>query len=261
MTRTRFLMTVCLLWLSCQLPIHPAHATTGCSYNFTTGSGNSYLNYCVTANGNIASIVTPFALEMIDNAYGEGYGICNESPAQNYTDYGVSDTGNWKPSILLNQTSTSVEIARTTSDGHWTLTQTITLSHPPSITVVMALKNNQSVQHVAYLVRFAAAQQGGGSYFYFAGNDEAVSLEILNQPSGAVGYYYGLLLQNVGTPPFGFSQAYVQTVSTGPNACAFAFNAATPGYSLGGAGSIEVAYVGPVPAGGTKTVRLTYRGY
>ncbi len=54
MTRTRFLLTVCLLWLCCQLPIHPARATTNCAYNFTTGSGNTYLNYCVTVNGNIA---------------------------------------------------------------------------------------------------------------------------------------------------------------------------------------------------------------
>ncbi len=77
MTRTRFLLTLSLLSLCCQLPTSGAGATTACTYNFTTGSGNTYLNYCVTVNGNIASIVTPFAFEMIDDANGGGYRICN----------------------------------------------------------------------------------------------------------------------------------------------------------------------------------------
>jgi hypothetical protein len=252
MTRTRFLLAICLLWLCGQFPIRPAHATTNCAYNFTTGSGNTYLNYCATVNGNIPRIQTPFGKQLM-GAGGEGYGICNESPAVNYTDYAVSDTGNWHPATLLSQTSTSVKIARTTDDGHWTLTQTITLTHSPSITVVMALKNNQSVQKVAYLVRFAdPLPPGVADYTYIGG---------LN---GAVGWdanLYGLLLQNVGTPPFSFWQGYAQTVTTGPNACAFAYNEANLNEVLGiPPGSIEVAYVGPVPAGGTKTVTLTYRG-
>jgi hypothetical protein len=56
-----------------------------------------------------------------------------------------------------------VKIARTTVDGNWTLTQTITkVPSPASIKVVMALKNNQAVSDVAYLVRFADAEHVSG---------------------------------------------------------------------------------------------------
>ncbi len=252
MTRTRFLWAVSLLWVCTQLPVPGARATTRCAYYFTTGSGNTSLNYCVTVNGNIPLLETPSGVKLM-GPDGEGYGICNESPAENYTDYGVSDTGNWHPAMLLSHTSSSVEIVRTTSDGHWTLTQTISLTHAPSINVVMALRNDQSVQKVAYLVRFAdPLPPGVADYAYVAG------------VNGALGWdapQYGLLLQNAGTPPFGFWRGYVQTIATGPNACAFAYNAANLNEVIGvPPGSIEVAYVGAVAAGATKAVTLTYRG-
>lgn len=249
-----FSLFVCLILLWIAVPTHAA--TTTCSYNFSTGIGNTYLSYCVTVNGNILGIQTPFGQTML-GPNGEGYGVCNESPAQNYTDYAVSDTGNWKNAVVLSHSSTSVKIARTTADGNWTLTQNITVTHSPSITVVMGLKNNQSVQKVAYLVRFADAALSGGANYdtYMSGVDSALAFFAI-----APGKDYGLFLQNVGRPPFGFWQGYAQDVPTGPNACAFAFNSAE--YIVDGIGSasIEVAYVGPVPAGGTKTVTLTYRG-
>jgi hypothetical protein len=62
-----------------------------------------------------------------------------------------------------------------------------------------------------------------------------------------------------GTPPFGFWQGYAQTINSGPNACAFAFND-SGGQEYRVDGSVVMAYVGPVPAHGTKTVTLTYRG-
>ena len=176
MNRISFLLTIYLLWLCCQLPIHAARATTSCAYSFSSGSGNTFLNYCVTVNGNIPLIKTPSGVQLM-GPDGEGYGVCNESPAQNYTDYGVSDTGNWRPAILLSHnTSGSVQIARTTSDGQWTLTQTIALTHTPSITVIMALKNNQSVQKVAYLVRFAdPLPPGVADYTYVGGLNGALT--------------------------------------------------------------------------------------
>jgi hypothetical protein len=89
---------------------------------------------------------------------GEGYGICNESPAQNYTDYATGDTGNWNAGTVLSSNSSSVKIVRSTGDGNWTLTQTITkVPATSSIKVVMALKNNQAVAKVVYLVRYADA--------------------------------------------------------------------------------------------------------
>ncbi len=259
MTRSRFLLTVCFLLIGYVLPIH---ATTECAYNFSSGTGNSLLSYCVTVNGNIPQIVTGFAGESI-GADGEGYGICNESPAQNYTDYGVSDTGNWGDATLLNLTTTSVKISRTTSDGNWTLTQTINkVAGTSSITVVMALTNNQSTNHVAYLVRYADAYipnaNNNGYNLWLATHNSALVWTFFND---ALGPNTGFQLQNVGNPPFGFWEGYAQLVSTGPNACAFAFN--DSGGDTGGRnqGSIEVAYAGTVPAHGTRRVTLTYRGF
>ena len=248
-----FSLLVCLLLIGVALP---ARATTSCAYTFTIGSGNTFLNFCVTLNGNIPQIETPQGKQLV-GVDGEGYGVCNESPAQNYTDYGASDTGNWHPATLLGRTSNSVKIARTTSDGHWTLTQTITITHTPSITVVMSLKNNQSVQKVAYLVRYADAVLSGGDNFdaYMSGVDSATAFFAI-----APGEDYGLVLQNIGTPPFGFFEGLAQGVATGPNACAFAFNSGEYFLERNFSASIEVAYVGPVPAGGTKTVTLSYHG-
>jgi len=242
-----------LIWVA-----PPVHATTTCSYDFTSGSGNTYLGYCVTVNGNILQIQTPFGQNML-GANGEGYGICDESPAQNYTDYGVSDSGNWQNAVVLSHSSTSVKIARTTADGTWTLTQTITkVPTTFSIKVVMALKNNQSAAHVAYLVRFADGEPTSRDVFWIGGLSSALARTYQADPN------YGLQLANVGIPQFGFWQGYAQTVNTGPNACAFAFNEGYQNYSsrpFGSAsGSMEMAYVGTVPAGQTKTVTLSYHG-
>ena len=238
-------------------------ATTSCSYNFISGSSNTFLGYCVTVNGNILQIQTPFGQNML-GANGEGYGICNESPAINYTDYGVSDTGNWKSAVVVSHSSTSVKIARTTADGRWTLTQTITMVPKTfSITVVMALKNNQSAAHVAYLVRFADAEPASPSpgdvvtQFWTGGLSSALARTYQLDPN------YGLQLSNVGIPPFSFWQGYAQFLTTGPNACAFAFNEGQNNYvnRFGNEnGSIEMAYVGTVAAGQTKTVTLSYHG-
>jgi hypothetical protein len=232
-------------------------ATTTCSYGFTSGSGNTYLSYCVTANGNILEIFTPFGQSML-GTNGEGYGICNESPAQNYSDYGVSDTGNWRSAVVVSHNSTSVKIARTTADGNWTLTQTITMVPKTySINVVMALKNNQSAAHVVYLVRFADAEPAvtSGNFVFWAGSlSSALARAYQPDPN------YGLQLSNVGVPPFHYWQGFAQFVNTGPNACAFAFNEGASNFSGGPNGSIEMAYVGTVAAGQTKTVTLSYHG-
>ncbi len=262
MTRISVVLTTCLLLICCALPMH---ATTQCTYSFTSGSGNSFLHFCVTVNGNIPVITTPDGYSQV-GPDGEGYGICNESPAQNYTDYGTSDTGNWNPSVLISQTGSSVTIQRTTSDGNWTLTQTITkVPKTSSITVVMALKNNQSTGHVAYLVRYADAQPASGASSaigYQSSLNGAFAFPVVLTGFGDA-YLPGLQLENVGKPQFGFWQGFAQTVETGPNACAFAFNGAANYYYVNGFapfGSIDYAYVGNVPAGGTRTVTLTYRG-
>jgi hypothetical protein len=166
MTRISVFLTFCLLLICCALPTQ-AHADTNCAYTFTSGSGNTYLFYCVTPNGNILQISTPFGHSQ-SGPDGEGYGICNESPANEYHDYGTSDSGNWNAATVLSHSGSSVKIARTTNDGNWTLTQTITKvpsssSVSANIKIVMALTNNQSADHVAYLVRYTDVLADGSA--------------------------------------------------------------------------------------------------
>jgi len=240
-------------------------ATILCSYTFVSGSGNTYLQYCVTANGNITYLETPFGHAHIGgnaefSSFGEGYGICNESPAQNYYDYaGFGDTGNWGPPTLVSLTATSVKIARSTSDLNWTLTQTITqmAGATPYIKIVLALKNNQAVSKVAYLVRYADVD--ADSSFLNTLDSTQNTAAGWNEHDPTTGFSYGLQLQNVGTPHFGYWDAFAQNIPQGPNACDFA------GHYVGGPlvntdGSLVMAYVGSVPAGGTKTATVVYRG-
>lgn len=256
-------LLICLMfWLAA-----PAHAaTTTCSYDFTSGHGNTYLSYCVTANGNILEIQTPFA-EIMSGSNGEGYGLCDQNiqaGGRDYVDYAVLDTGNWNNAIVLSHSSTSVKIARTTADGNWTLTQTITMvPRTFSITVVMALKNNQAVADVAYLVRFADVEPPSPDFtdLWIGNLNSAVARGFENDPN------YGLQLANVGIPPFSFWEGFAQSVNSGPNACAFAFNEGNsnnttpPSNSWAGfGGSIEMVYVGSIGAGLTKTITLSYHG-
>jgi hypothetical protein len=257
-----FFLLACLMLIG--FTFNARASTTTCAYTFSSGSGNSYLGYCVTVNGNILEIQTPFGQTML-GSNGEGYGVCDQNVqagGRNYVDYGVIDSQNWKNPVLVSHSLTSVKIARTTEDGNWTLTQTITIvPRTPSITVVMALTNNQTVSDVAYLVRFADAEPVNSFIWAGALNGAIVRTE---QPDPN----FGFQLSNVSVPPFSFWQGYAQAVNTGPNACAFAFNEAnagglTPPDNLQvspPAGSIEMAYVGTIAAGKTKTVTLSYHG-
>jgi len=250
MFRNIVCLTFFLVLIACALP---AHAANDCSFPF--GSGGNRVIFCVSSTGNIIYIQTP--INHLQTGVNEGYGLCQESPAVEYHDYGFEFTGNWNPATVVSHTTTSVKIARSTSDGNWTLTQTLTQTTTSSITVVMALKNNQAVSRTAYLVRYADVNADGQSINAFGATVNSAFAWSYNPPSNNPPYY-GLQLQNVGTPPFGFWRGYAQTVPSGPNACAFAFND-SGGYFLGN-GSVVMAYVGAVPAHGTRTVTLTYRG-
>jgi hypothetical protein len=166
----------------------------------------------------------------------------------------------------VSKSGTVVKIARTTSDGNWTLTQTITkVPKTSSITVVMALTNNQNVAAVAYLSRFANIdiddQPTAGS-FWAATINSALGWNY--SYGGSYDTYHGLQLQNVGNSQFGYKQGFVQAIPYGPNACAFAYNASASGLVNNDRGGLDpsviYSYVDVVPAHGTKTATLSYRG-
>jgi hypothetical protein len=71
-----------------------------CYWTFTSGSGNTYLSYCITPNGNITYLETPHGYVQINHTYaalfgGEGYGLCDANVPTQYYDYGYGDSGNW----------------------------------------------------------------------------------------------------------------------------------------------------------------------
>src|SRR5262249_8234925 len=94
---------------------------------------------------------------------GEGYGLCNFDTSTQYFDYaGYGDSGNWQASTTVSSTITSVKIARTTTDGIFTLTQTIALNKGnSSAQVTMAIKNNTATPRHIGLLRFADVDAGG----------------------------------------------------------------------------------------------------
>jgi|HubBroStandDraft_6_1064221.scaffolds.fasta_scaffold03847_3 hypothetical protein len=134
--------------------ISATDATTSCAYTFTTGSGPTYMKFCVTANGNITQFESPAGNEQINvQKVGEGYELCafTRSTAYLYYDYGETASANWGPSTLLSLTATEVKIERTTSDGIWTLTQTITAvgGQLPYAKVEMQFKYNSATPSTA----------------------------------------------------------------------------------------------------------------
>ena len=229
-----------------------------CSHLFKVGNSSSslQLQYCVTANGNISSIETPFGHFHL-GAQGEGYGLCQESPATEYHDYIVIASG-WGAAQIVSATSNAIKISRSTADGNWTLVQTISkVAATASIKIVMALTNNQSVDKVAYLVRFADVDPDGKQSTDIASGSSFQSAFAWQVMFDTL--HYGLRLENAGKWS-GYQQGFVQSGPGGPNPCAFAFNALPYGYGGAFDSSLVYAYAGVVPAHKTVSVTLNYHG-
>jgi hypothetical protein len=239
-------------------------APAACPHLFTAGSSTSstFIQYCVTDVGAITSVQTPFG-HFHMGIGGEGYGLCQESPAVEYHDYAATWSDNWDLPQILSLTSGAIKISRTISDGNWTLVQMISkIAATGSIKIVMALTNNQSVDKVAYLVRFADVNPDGNALYPQAAGASVQSAFAWSPDPRTL--HYGLQLENTGKWT-GYQQGFVQSIYSGPNACAFAFNAfsqsvyVAPGMQDKNT-SLVYAYVGAVPALKTITVTLNYRG-
>jgi hypothetical protein len=232
-------------------------ATNLCSFNFTSGSSNTYLSYCVTQNGNILYITTPVGRGQ--SSTDEGYGWCDTSSATSYFDYGprFGESGNWNPAVVVSQTATVVKIARTTSDGLWTLTQTIAqLASTSSAKVAMTLKNNSSEAKEAHIVRYVYATPDD---VIFANYDGTQNSAFTWNSIGSGTHPFGLVLQNVGTSPFFGYNGFAQNTASPPNPCDYAANW-TGGLATNINGSLVMVYVGTVPAHASKTLTMSYKG-
>jgi hypothetical protein len=260
MSRTLLVAAVFLVVFLSALPSRAQQTpqpapTAGCDFTFTAG-GSKFLTYCINVNGNVSGLATPagtFLIAPYIYIPEEGYGVCNESPATEYFDYGNGTALGWNNPTTVSQTTTSVKIARTTSDGIWTLTQTFTLDKTtPALKLSMALKNNSSIPRRAYLVRSThVSALGSTEYADGSANSAFGWTSTTGQGDGG-----GLMLENVG-PRWGYVNGFGLQVGA-PNPCAFAYtwNGTISSVSTS---AIVLAYVDNVGPGKTKTASMVYR--
>lgn len=239
---------------------HSPFSTSTCSFTFTSGANDSFLRYCVTANGNITQLETPAGHEQIAvGARGEGYGICDLNPFVSYFDNAdFGDSGNWGPAAVVGQSGTAVKIVRTTIDGIWTLTQTISqiAGTSPSVKVGMTLKNNSDQLRSVWLVRYADVDADSSVLNSLDGTAKSA----FGWNSNASSKPFGLMLQNAGSFPISTEPAgFTQTTPAGPDPCLFVANFAS-GTQLAHDGSIVLLYPLNINKGASKTVTVSYKG-
>jgi hypothetical protein len=138
-----------------------------CAYTFTSGTGLTYLQWCATVNGNIVEFQSPQGVEQIrQGGFAEGYGICDLTGGDvAYYDFADGGSSGFGAPVLDTKNATLVKITRTTTDGLWTLIQTLSNSvgTNPAAKVTMQLKNNSSVTKEAFLFRWADVDPGNTS--------------------------------------------------------------------------------------------------
>ena len=142
-----------------------------------------------------------------------------------YYDWAGSDSGNWGTPTLVKQTPTEVVIARTTSDGLWTLTQTIAECRDTALCPSTdADQDNSNTSKQVLLMRWAAV----GALNGFSNNQDDLDSTTnsvwgsfpanlgMETPTGG-----GLMLQNLGVAPnVEFYQGFPLNTYLGPNPCA-----------------------------------------
>lgn len=227
------------------------NATTTCAATFTSGTGHNTTQYCVTKNGNITQFSRNGDEYLQVGDVSEGYGICDGNTR--YFDYAFNDSGNLGPATFTSTATKAVSI-RTTSDGIWQITNTVTKvaangSGPGSAKVSMKFTNLTNVERDLAVVRMADVDflSGGGpdvnNDFDFT-PDTAFGL--------ASGFRSGLSVTN---NTFVEATAFTQNFSVGPDPC----NLGAAPQPFVGDGSIAMFYALRVRKGGAATVNLTYK--
>jgi hypothetical protein len=232
-------------------------ATTTCTYTFTSGSGNTFLKYCVTKNGNIVQFESPSGQEYIAvGTIGEGYAFCDFDSATQYYDYaGYGDSGNWQTPVTQKSTASSVKISRQTTDGMYTLVQTISQNPGSALAqVTMEIKNDTSSSHHIGLLRYADVDASGDAnnsfdYTYrsaFGYNEMGYGLQLL--------YVSG---QVSGGPSL--NGGFAQIIAGGPNPCQIFTHVAGPLQNTDG--SIFMQYDMELAAKKSVTVVVDYKAF
>jgi hypothetical protein len=227
-------------------------ASTKCAFTFTSGSGNKFLKYCVTKNGNIVHFQNPKGVEFIATApAGEGYAFCDFDSATQYFDYaGYGDSGNWRAPKTISSSDSMVKIERTTNDGIYTLTQTIVRDANNGLAnVTMTLKNNTGTARHIGLLRYADVDANNIALNSF---DFTLRTAFGYQQGG-----YGLQLRYVSgfAPNGGFSQ----DIPGGPDACQIFTHVVGP--LQGVDGSIFMQFDFELQNNSSQTAVMTYKAF
>jgi hypothetical protein len=260
--------TLCLALLGCAATSFaqkdqsaPVADTDSCAFSFSSGSGNTLLSFCVSTNGNISAIEVPSGQSQVAFGAREGYGVCDQDPDVAYFDYSIDgNSGNWLSATVLLKTAKSVKLARNTSDGIWTLTQTISLvPSTPEIKVVMALKNNTTTSRTAYLVRYADVDAGNEALDDLSATSNSAAAWVASVPF-AGNFGTGLQLENVGNSQFGFVTGYARNTFHAPTPCNFAADSSgTPLVNTDG--SILLVAADAIGPKKTKTTTMIYKAF
>jgi hypothetical protein len=231
------------------------------TYKSGVGFGINETQYCVTDNGNI----TQFSENVIDEHIAttfpsEGYAICDftDSVPVAYYDYATYDSGNWQPSTVLSSNANSIKLSRTTSNGIWQITQTITMvkanaKSAGAAKISMVFKNLTPLSRPVHFFRYVDIDADNDfSDDDFIGSYRQVSGQNAN------GFGLSLISNTVHLPLYGAS--VLNTGGFGPDPCDPAVSI-VPSSVFHGDGSGMLWYKTVVPKGGSKTINMTYQAY
>jgi hypothetical protein len=229
--------------------------TNTCQSTFASGSWQSYMKFCVTANGNIAAFESPQGKTQM---YAEGYGICETQvggyfPFTEYFDHQKMESGNWNTPTMVQPNGPNtfpLQIIRSTTNGIWTLTQIFSRdTTAQTIKVVMQLKNNSGTARGALLERYADVDADGN-----AGNNFSVGRQTTGWTVNTYAFGHGL---EIHTLPNTFGGETLIVQPNGSQACTEKV-LANP---YAGDGALKLIWgQSTVAAGATKTVTFEYRG-
>lgn len=230
-----------------------------CVYPFSSGSGYTETQYCLSVNGNIVQFSRPSDTEYLrKGGIVEGYGICDKTASLSYFDYADKNTGNWQETKGSAPNPTTRKFVRATSDGVWELTQSIvqgraSASRPGTIQVTMSLKNISGIRRDVRLARLADVNLGPGPEFdrnIFVSTPQTASA--YDQAYGAGGNIGGLALTNNISSIGG--RAITRSANSYQDPCSW-----DSFWPYVGDGLIGQWYQHSVAAGSTMKVTMTYR--
>jgi len=236
-------------------------ATTACQSTFTSGTNQTFFQFCTTINGNVAEFQSPAKEEHIRiGTIFEGYGICDFDSLIRYFDWAAFDSGNWQASVLNQPNGPStfpLTITRTTSDGIYTLTQVFARDTvEPSANIKMTLKNNTAAAHDFALVRYADIDANNGNGGNFKNEFDFTH-------DAAFGYNSGFNLNGVmlfAVPSNTTRFAFVQNIPDPPDPCG-PVNNLPPTTPFFGDGSVGYDWNGTLGAHKSLTVTGEYRRF